>query len=36
MQPNARGLREINIFFADHSINQHKAGEYLGYQLGSN
>ena len=36
MRPNARGLREINIFFVDHSINQHKTGEYLGYQLGSN
>ena len=28
-----RGLSEINISFADHSIKQHEAVEYLGCQL---
>ena len=30
-----RGLREINISFAGHSIKQHKKVEYLGCQLDS-
>ena len=30
-----RGLREINISFAGHSIKQHETVEYLGYQLDS-
>ena len=30
-----RGLREINIFFAGHSIKQHETVEYLGCQLDS-
>ena len=30
-----RGLRNINISFVDHSINQHKTVEYLGCQLDS-
>ena len=30
-----RGLREINISFAGHSIKQHKTVEYLGCQLDS-
>ena len=32
----ARGLREIHIYFAGHSIQQHEKVEYLGYQLDSN
>ena len=31
-----RGLREINISFAGHSIKQHKTEEYIGSQLDSN
>ena len=30
-----RGLKEINISFAGHSINQHETVEYLGCQLDS-
>ena len=30
-----RGLKEINILFAGHSIKQHKTVEYLGCQLDS-
>ena len=30
-----RGLREINISFAGHSIKQHETAEYLGCQLDS-
>ena len=30
-----RGLKEINISFASHSIKQHKTVEYLGCQLDS-
>ena len=30
-----RGLKEINISFAGHSIKQHKTAEYLGCQLDS-
>ena len=29
----ARGLREINIFFAGHSVMQHETAEYFGCQL---
>ena len=32
----ARGLREINISFADHSIEQHETVEYLDRQLDLN
>ena len=30
-----RGLKEINISFAGHSIKQHETVEYLGCQLDS-
>ena len=32
---NTRGLKEINISFAGHSIKQHETIEYLGCQLDS-
>ena len=31
----AKGLKEINISFAEHSIKQHETVEYLGCQLDS-
>ena len=31
----AKGLREINISFANHSIRQHETVDYLGYLLDS-